>query len=68
VAARLGLRPRVAEHGGVYCENSDISPLVALEDEPAWREASGMPGVLPYAVDSDAATRLWELSERLIAR
>jgi hypothetical protein len=28
---------------------------------------SSMPlGVMPYAVDSDAADRLWRLSERLI--
>jgi NAD(P)-dependent dehydrogenase (short-subunit alcohol dehydrogenase family) len=60
--------PQLAGHGGVYCENSDISPLVSSEDEAAWRKSSGMPGVLPYAVDSDAATRLWELSERLIAQ
>jgi len=60
--------PQLAEHGGVYCENSDISPLVAPEDEAAWRKSSGLPGVLPYAVDPDAAIRLWELSERLVAR
>ena len=53
--------------GGVYCENCDISPLVSAEDEAAWRASSGMPGVLPYAVDADAAARLWEVSEQLIA-
>ena len=60
--------PQLAGHGGVYCENGDISPLVDPEDEAAWRKSSGMPGVLPYAVDADAATRLWELSERLVGR
>ena len=60
--------PQLAERGGVYCENSDISPLVVPEDEAAWRKSYGMPGVLPYAVDPDAAIRLWELSERLTAR
>jgi NAD(P)-dependent dehydrogenase (short-subunit alcohol dehydrogenase family) len=60
--------PQLAGHGGVYCENSDISPLLDPADEAAWRKSSGLPGVLPYAVDPDAANRLWELSERLIAR
>jgi NAD(P)-dependent dehydrogenase (short-subunit alcohol dehydrogenase family) len=60
--------PRLAGHGGIYCENSDISPLVGAGDEAAWRRSSGIPGVLPYAVDPDAARGLWELSERLVAR
>jgi NAD(P)-dependent dehydrogenase (short-subunit alcohol dehydrogenase family) len=59
--------PQLEGRGGVYCENCDISPLVAAEDEAAWRSATGPVGVLPYAVDPDAAVRLWEISERLIA-
>jgi len=59
--------PRLDARGGVYCENCDISPLVTAGDEDAWRKSYGMPGVLPYAVDPDAAARLWELSERLNA-
>ena len=58
--------PQLAERGGVYCENCDISPLVGTEDEDAWRN-SGIPGVLSYAVDPDAAARLWEVSEQLTA-
>ena len=57
--------PQLDDGGGVYCENCDISPLVTAEDEAAWRKSSGIPGVLPYAVDPDAAVRLWEISERL---
>jgi NAD(P)-dependent dehydrogenase (short-subunit alcohol dehydrogenase family) len=56
---------QLAGRGGVYCENADISPLV--EDEVAWRADEAAPGVLPYAVDPEAATRLWEVSERLTA-
>lgn len=59
--------PQLEGRGGVHCENCDISPLVAAEDEAAWRSATGPVGVLPYAVDPDAAVRLWEISEQLIA-
>ena len=59
--------PQLDGRGGVYCNNCDISPLVAPEDEAAWRTASGPSGVLSYAVDPQAAARLWEVSEQLIA-
>lgn len=59
---------QLAGLGGVYCENCDISPLVSAEDEPAWRAGAETPGVLPYAVDPEAAARLWEVSERLLTR
>ncbi|MFI9646460.1 oxidoreductase [Streptomyces sp. NPDC052040] len=59
--------PRLDGLGGVYCENCDISPLVAPADEAAWRAGAEIPGVLDYAVDPAAAARLWEVSERLIA-
>ncbi|MEU9444731.1 oxidoreductase [Streptomyces sp. NPDC048304] len=57
--------PRLDGLGGLYCENCDISPLVAPESEAAWRGEPGQAGVLPYAVDPEAAARLWEVSERL---
>lgn len=59
--------PQLAGLGGVYCENCDVSPLVAEADEPAWRAGAETPGVLPYVVDPAAAARLWEVSERLTA-
>ncbi|MGW4515840.1 oxidoreductase [Streptomyces sp. NPDC004393] len=59
--------PQLDGLGGAYCENCDISPLVAEADEPAWRDDAQIPGVLPYAVDPEAAARLWDLSERLLA-
>ena len=59
--------PQLEGRGGVYCDNCDISPLVAPEDEAAWRQSSGAVGVLSYAVDPQAAARLWEISEQLIA-
>ncbi|MEV6027367.1 oxidoreductase [Streptomyces sp. NPDC052036] len=59
--------PQLDGLGGVYCENCDISPLVAEADEAAWRVNAEIPGVLPYAVDPKAAARLWDVSERLAA-
>ncbi|MFI1760524.1 oxidoreductase [Streptomyces sp. NPDC020800] len=59
--------PQLDGLGGVYCENCDISPVVAAEDEAGWRADPGLAGVLPYAVDPKAAARLWEVSERLTA-
>lgn len=59
--------PQLAALGGVYCENCDVSPLVADTDEAGWRAGAETPGVLSYAVDPEAAARLWEVSERLTA-
>ncbi|MEU3339081.1 oxidoreductase [Streptomyces sp. NPDC002144] len=59
--------PRLAGLGGVYCENCDVSPLVTPETEAAWYDSERTPGVLPGAVDPEAAARLWEVSERLTA-
>jgi NAD(P)-dependent dehydrogenase (short-subunit alcohol dehydrogenase family) len=57
--------PQLNGMGGVYGENCDISPLVnpnqSIEMKPGYRPV----GVLPYAVDPDAAQRLWQLSEEL---
>lgn len=62
--------PQLNGIGGVYCENSDISPI-ATEDKTegsndlSKRVASKAFGVFPYAIDPVAAERLWELSEQL---
>lgn len=66
--------PRLAAMGGLYCENSDISPLIVTENKEigtSWggvrmaERPTGALGVYPYAIDPDAAERLWVLSERL---
>ncbi|MFE6553374.1 oxidoreductase [Streptomyces sp. NPDC057746] len=59
--------PQLDGLGGVYCENCDISPLVTDAEEAAWRAGTETAGVLGYAVDPEAATRLWQVSERLTA-
>jgi len=53
--------------GGVYCEDCDISPVVTPEQLAGSEGMLDRPGVLAYAVDQDAAKRLWEVSEQLMA-
>ncbi|WP_439628842.1 oxidoreductase [Shinella sp.] len=50
-------RPELDGIGGVYCEDCEV----ALPQG----EAAGNKGVAPWAMDPDAAERLWVLSERL---
>lgn len=63
--------PQLNNMGGVYCENCDIAPLghdaesdFFLDNESTLTDS----GVMPYAVDSEAADRLWSLSEQLIGQ
>ena len=50
--------PLLADRGGVYCENCDIAEIV-----PDDSKLQG--GVRRWAIDSNVASGLWELSERL---
>ncbi len=51
--------------GGVYCQDCDIAPLVSETNFAA--QLGSLPlGVLPYAVDLEAANRLWDLSQLLL--
>ncbi|MEC0268118.1 oxidoreductase [Paenibacillus anseongense] len=63
--------PQLNNMGGVYCENCDIASLghdaesdFYLDNESTLTDS----GVMPYAVDSEAADRLWSLSEQLIGQ
>lgn len=57
--------PQLDGRGGVYCQDCDIAPLVS--EELAVNQFGSMPlGVLPHAVDPQAADRLWRLSEHLV--
>lgn len=57
--------PKLDGMGGVYCQNSDIAPLVSEKVEI--NNFGSLPlGVMPHAVDPQAADRLWTLSERLL--
>jgi NAD(P)-dependent dehydrogenase (short-subunit alcohol dehydrogenase family) len=50
--------PQLAGMGGVYCEDVDIAEI-----RPP--DTTDNRGVTPYAIDQEAAKRLWILSERL---
>ncbi len=50
--------PQLAGLGGLYCEDCDVARTVPADDK-------GAAGVRPWAVDHDAAERLWTLSEQL---
>jgi NAD(P)-dependent dehydrogenase (short-subunit alcohol dehydrogenase family) len=64
--------PQLAGMGGAYCENSDIAPPVSKEvaanpgDVSTRKVGSLALGVMPYAIDPEAAQRLWTMSEQLL--
>ncbi|GAB3234964.1 SDR family NAD(P)-dependent oxidoreductase [Mycolicibacterium hippocampi] len=63
--------PLLAQIGGVYLADNDISPLEA-DARPVTVDLGSdplqtTPGVAGYAVDPESAERLWELSEKLLA-
>ena len=47
--------PQLADRGGVYCEDCDIARIADRSDPVPG-------GVRPYAIDDDAADRLWAAS------
>lgn len=56
--------PLLAEIGGVYLKDNDISPL---DDEPRRLTAENIPAEATSAsINPESARRLWELSERLL--
>ena len=57
--------PQLNGMGGLYCHNCDIAPLVT-EPLASNQIGSMAQGVMPHAVDPDAADRLWTLSEQLL--
>lgn len=52
--------PQLADTGGLYCEDCDVSNL-ATEDSPPYFD------VAPWAVSEESAMRLWELTEDMIS-
>lgn len=52
--------------GGVYLKDNDVS---VIDDEPRGLTADSIPAeVVSSSIDPEAAKRLWELSEKLLAR
>jgi hypothetical protein len=54
--------------GGLYCENTDVAPIELTDPSHAWTPADSTShtGVMPYAIDPEAAGRLWSVSSELL--
>ena len=52
--------PLLADTGGLYCEDCDVSNL-ATEDSPQYFD------VAPWAANEESAMRLWDVTEEMIA-
>ncbi|RKN38139.1 SDR family NAD(P)-dependent oxidoreductase [Streptomyces hoynatensis] len=59
--------PLLAEVGGVYLKDNDVSPLDTPRPIAFGVERDIPSDVVPHALDPRSARRLWELSERLLA-
>lgn len=54
--------------GGVYCENNDVAELDNLQDTDSKEITDSITiikSVMPYALEEEAAKKLWTLSEEL---
>ncbi|GAA4506029.1 SDR family NAD(P)-dependent oxidoreductase [Actinoallomurus oryzae] len=58
--------PLLADIGGVYLKDNDISPLDTPRPMNFGADQDIPSDVVPHAVDPESARRLWELSERLL--
>ena len=58
--------PLLADIGGVYLKDNDISPLDTPRPINFGAERDIPADVVPHAVDPESAQRLWKLSERLL--
>ncbi|MDR1460962.1 MAG: SDR family NAD(P)-dependent oxidoreductase [Campylobacteraceae bacterium] len=60
--------PQLEGMGGLYCQDVDVAPLAQPDEKMNLSDISStrLAGVMPYAVDIDAANRLWEMSEHLV--
>jgi hypothetical protein len=63
--------PQLIGMGGVFCASSDIAPLMEVEatgfSVAANSSADRNDSVARYAVDREAARRLWEVSEEILS-
>lgn len=60
--------PQLDGLGGVYCENCEVARPMPEDDmiNSNLDGAARVTGVMPYAVDPEAAERLWSLSRQLL--
>ena len=52
----------LSDVGGVFCENCDVAVLKNEVDDSMKRYV----GVADWAIDSDEASRLWEVTEHML--
>ena len=52
----------LSDIGGVFCENCDVAVLKNEVDDSMKRYV----GVADWAIDSDEASRLWEVTEHML--
>lgn len=61
--------PQLEGKGGVFCVDSDIAPLMDVNPEgfsiAESQSGKRSNGVAPYAVNREAAARLWQVSEEI---
>jgi NAD(P)-dependent dehydrogenase (short-subunit alcohol dehydrogenase family) len=63
------VNPKLEGLGGLYCENCDVAAISgSVGGVTTIGDSMRMGGVMPYAVDPDSATRLWDLSEKMLGR
>ncbi|MRG44717.1 SDR family NAD(P)-dependent oxidoreductase [Chitinophaga sp. SYP-B3965] len=60
--------PQLNDLGGLYCEDNDVSPLMVSDVAINLNVGASarFAGVMEYAVDPEAAERLWTLSEQML--
>jgi hypothetical protein len=59
--------PQLEGKGGVYCENVDIATISSKDpSKTTINDLKDDKGVMPYAIDFGSASRLWELSKKLV--
>jgi len=51
----------LADTGGLYCEDCDVADLRAAD-------ATGFVGVAPWAVSEEGASKLWDLTEKMLSQ
>lgn len=58
--------PLLADIGGVYLKDNDISPLDVPRPIEFGADHDLPSDVVPHAIDPESARRLWEMSEQLL--
>lgn len=61
--------PSLNGMGGLYCENCEVAPISTFgSQKTTMDDATRINGVMPYAVDSFSAQKLWTLSEQMLSK